>query len=242
MPAMNVTLSSLRPRRFWPSLVLVAAVGLLAPLAHAGILEVTVLGANGQPVPDAVVQLRRAAGIQPLLRADTAVIGQKDIRFDPFVTVVPVGGTVRFVNRDRFDHHVRSMPGGPLSTVPPVKDFEFRLGPARAGNEPSADLKMDAPGHISIGCHLHGSMRGHILVTTSPWYAVTDANGKAVIDGPEGASEMRLWHPEQLIEQPAQPVTVSGGRASIQAKLNFTPPRRRPARPQGGDPADPYRY
>jgi plastocyanin len=237
MGGMKSILHSLRARA--------AALSLLAATAWpaaAGTIEVTVLGANGQPVPDAVVQLRRAAGIQPVMRPETAVIGQKDIRFEPFVTVVPVGGAVRFVNRDRFDHHVRSMPGGPLSTVPPVKEFEYRLGPARGGVEPSAELKMDAPGHISIGCHLHGSMRGHILVTTSPWYAVTDANGKAVIDGPEGASEMRLWHPEQLLEQTMKPVTVGTGRSAVEARLNFTPPRRRPARPPAGDPADPYKY
>jgi plastocyanin len=231
------------PRRSALATLALAGAGLLATRpARAGTLEVLVLGANGQPVPDAVVQLRRAAGIQPVMRAETAVIGQKDIRFDPFVTVVPLGGTVRFVNRDRFDHHVRSMPGGPLSTVPPVKEFEFRLGPARGGVEPSAEIRMDAPGHISIGCHLHSSMRGHILVTTSPWYAVTDASGKAVIDGPEGASELRLWHPEQLLEQPMQQVAVGSSRSSVEARLNFNPPRRRPARPPGGDPADPYRY
>jgi len=36
------------------------------------------------------------------------VIALKDIRFVPYVSVVPVGASVRFVNKDGFDHHVRS--------------------------------------------------------------------------------------------------------------------------------------
>jgi hypothetical protein len=78
-------------------------------------------------------------------------------------------------------------------------------------------------------------MRGHVLVSSSPWYAVTDAAGKAVVDNlPEGQAEMKLWHPDQLIDQP--PVRVQVGAASpIEGKLNFTP-RVRPA-PRSGTTA-----
>jgi plastocyanin len=169
--------------------------------AAAGPVQVTVKSADGKPVADTVVVVQPTAPWQPQPLPAPAVITQKDIKFMPYVSVVPMGGTVRFVNRDGYDHHVRSLPGGPLGTVAPAKQFEIRMPAAAGGKEASHDLKMDVPGVIALGCHLHGSMRGHVFVSLTPWYAVTDANGRATVDGvPEGQADVRLWHPDQLTD------------------------------------------
>jgi len=209
----------------------------LAAAVHAGPVQVTVTSADGKPVPDTVVLVQPAAPWQPQPLPAPVVIAQKDIKFVPYVSVVPVGGTVRFVNKDGFDHHVRSLPGGPLGTIAPAKQFEIRMPAATANHESSNDLKLDLPGVIALGCHLHGSMRGHVFVSTTPWYAVTDANGKATIAGvPEGQAELKLWHPEQLTDQPDMRIQVAaaGTAVAADAKLNFTPkPRTKaPARQQ----------
>jgi len=204
--------------------------------AHAAELQVYVTTPDGRPAPDVVVALLPPAGTPAALPQPTepVVIAQKDIRFQPYVTAVPLGTTVRFVNRDRFDHHVKSMAGGPLGSIAPAKEFEFRLAAARGSTTPSAELKMDAAGSIGLGCHLHGSMRGHLYVSPTPWVAVTDAAGRAVLPGvPEGAADLRLWHPDQLVAQANVPTTVSGA-STAQAKLNFAP-RRRPAPPPKGE-------
>jgi len=194
----------------------------------AGTLQVTITGADGKPAADTVVLVQPSAPSPVQPPAEPVVIGQKDIRFQPYVSVVQVGGTVRFVNRDTFDHHVRSQAGGPLGSVPPAKEFEFRLARARGGVETSADLKLDVPGTVLLGCHLHNSMRGHLYVSSSPWYAVTDDKGRAKIDGvPDGAAEVRLWHPDQLVDQPLLKVQVAG-TASADSRLNFTPRKRPP--------------
>ena len=219
-----------------PALLVVLA-GALPTIARAGTVTVTVNGANGRPAPDTVVMVRRAASFQTFERSAPAVIVQKDIRFSPYVTVVPRGGTVRFLNEDGYAHHVRSMPTGPLGSVAPAANFEFRLAAARGANRPSADLVLDTPGAIALGCHLHGSMRAHILVTSTPWYAVTDAEGKATIDLPEGAGEVQLWHPDQITEQASRPVQVGSGTQALPLQLNFNPPRRRVDAPR-----DEYRY
>ena len=216
---------------------LLAACALAAAAAHAGPVQITVTSADGKPVADTVVLVQPAASWQPQPLPAPAVIAQKDIKFVPYVSVVPMGGTVRFVNKDGFDHHVRSLPGGPLGTVAPAKQFEIRMPAATAGHESTNDLKLDLPGVIALGCHLHGSMRGHVFVSTTPWYAVTDANGKATIAGvPEGQAELKLWHPEQLTDQPDMRIQVAAANAptSTDAKLNFTPrPRTKaPARQQ----------
>jgi hypothetical protein len=143
---------------------------------------------------------------------------------------VPVGGSVRFVNRDGFDHHVRSMAGGPLGSIAPAKQFDLRVGALQGDKTHSADVVLDQPGVIALGCHLHGSMRGHVFVSTTPWAAVSDAAGRVRLEGvPDGAAELRVWHPEQLTEQPPQALQV-GAESTAQAKLNFTPRVRAVAR------------
>jgi plastocyanin len=219
---------------------LAAAFALAAASTQAARLQISVSTPDGKPASDVAVLLTPTAawGSQPL--PEPAVIAQQNIRFQPFITVVPVGGTVRFVNKDRYDHHVRSQPGGPLGNIAPAKQFEFRMAGTAAGKEGTpAELKMDVPGSVALGCHLHGSMRGHVLVSTTPWYAVTDDKGQAVIDGvPDGQAELKVWHPDQLTEQAMTRVQV-GSQASAEAKLNFAP-RRRPG--AGAGAGDTQRY
>jgi plastocyanin len=216
-----------------PTLAIVAwlAAGATAPAA-AATLHVTVTGADGRPAADTVVMVQPAPGGAATTAAApapaTVSIEQRDFRFMPYVAVVAPGGAVRFVNKDPFDHHIRTLPGGPLSNIAPVKSFEFRLAAGGKSGDASEPVKLDLPGSILLGCHLHGSMRGHVLVAGTPWFAVTDDRGRAKIDAlPEGSVEMKLWHPDQLGEQPVQRLQL-GPALGTEAKLNFTP-RRRPA-------------
>jgi len=205
---------------------------LAGPAAQAGQLQVTITTPDGKPAENVAVLVQPTAAWSPQALPEPVVIAQQNIRFMPFMTVVPVGATVRFVNRDRYDHHVRSQPGGPLGNVAPAKQFEFRLGPATGGKESApADLKLDVPGSIVLGCHLHGSMRGHIFISNTPWYAVTDDKGNATIANvPEGQVEVKLWHPDQLTEQTGMRAQVTAGTTFSEGKLNFAPRRRPPAR------------
>lgn len=209
--------------------LLAAALALSCFVARAGTVQVTVTGADGKPAANVVVQVRPSTPSTPRPAPPPAVVTQQDLRYEPFVTVVPQGGSVRFVNRDAYDHHVRSLAGGPLGSVAPAKQIDIRMGPAKGGKDTSADVVLDQAGAIVLGCHLHGSMRGHIFVAESPWSAVSDAAGRVRIDGvPGGAAELRLWHPDQLTEQPTRALLV-GAASSAETKLNFTP-RTRTAR------------
>jgi plastocyanin len=204
----------------------------LTASAFASTLQMTITNADGKPAPDTVVLVQPTAGwpAQPL--PATAVIEQREIRFVPYVTVVPVGGSVRFTNLDSYDHHVRSQPGGPLGSIAPAKEFEFRLPPKRKGNNVSPDLKLDVAGTVVIGCHLHNSMRGHLFISTTPWYAVSDEQGKVTIEGiPEGQVDIKLWHPDQVVEQTGQRLQMAANATAV-GKLNFTPRRRPPPKPK----------
>ena len=217
---------------------------LCASAAHAGSLQLLVTDKDGKPVPDVVVLVESASKTAPQPAAMPVVITQENSRFVPFLTVVPVGSVLRFLNRDSYDHHVRSTPSGPLGSTPPVKNFELRLdglegavivdeykpqsAPRKRSGVSAADVKVDVAGAIGLGCHIHGSMRGQVYVSGTPWFAKTDANGAAVIDGiPDGAAELSLWHPDQLQEQTNQRVQVSSTPLKATLQLNFTPRRRR---------------
>jgi len=245
-----MTLNRFTPARTTMALLLAG----LAATAQAGTLDVSVLDRDGQPAADVVVlvQVPNQPNAKPA--AAPVVIAQQDLRFQPFLTVVPIGSTLRFVNKDSYDHHVRSTPSGPLSSMPAVEYFELRLdgtgAPASSGgssyggyddynNKPaapakkksgtsSADVKADHAGPIGLGCHIHGSMRGQVYVSATPWFAKTDAKGVAHIEGvPDGAAEVVVWHPDQLQDQAAVKVQVSAAPAKVDAPLNFTPKRRR---------------
>ncbi|MBI5258042.1 MAG: plastocyanin [Burkholderiales bacterium] len=222
------------------ALLALACATLLPSLAAAAQLQITVTTADGKPAPDVAVLVQPTAAwpAQPL--PEPALIAQQNIRFVPFVTVVPVGGTVRFVNRDRYDHHVRSQPGGPLGNVAPAQQFEFRMAAAKADKPGApADLKLDVPGTIALGCHLHGSMRGHVLVSATPWFAVTDDKGVATVANlPDGQVELKLWHPDQLTDQAGTRLQAAGSM-NAEAKLNFNP-RRRPG--PGTPPGPQYNF
>ena len=209
----------------------------LAGTALASQVTVQVSTPEGRPAADVVVTVQPTTPWAPVALPAAVTVAQRNLRFEPFVTAVPVGATVRFTNEDRYDHHVRSQPGGPLGNVAPAKNFEFRIEGARPGKLSSAEVVLDAPGAIVLGCHIHGSMRAHVFVSPTPWVAVTDANGRAVIDGlPQGAADLRLWHPEQLVEQPGQRLSIAATPLRAEARLNFRPPTRRqaPAAPAYG--------
>jgi plastocyanin len=210
--------------------LLLLAAATAACEVRAATVQMTVLNADGKPAPDTVVLVQPTASWPARVMPATATIEQRGSRFMPYVTVVPVGASVRFVNQDPYDHHVRSQPGGPLGSIAPATQFEYRLAPSKKGIDTSPDLKLDVPGTILVGCHIHGSMRGHIFVVGTPWFAVADDQGRVKIEGvPDGQAEVRLWHPDQLVEQASMRVQVSGTVAQ-DGKLNFTPRRRPPPR------------
>jgi plastocyanin len=232
----------------------VALILAAAGAARAGTLDVHVLASDGQPAADVVVlvQVPNQPNAKPA--AAPVVITQENLRFQPFLTVVPLGSTLRFVNKDSYDHHVRSVPSGPLGSMPAVEYVELRLDGAGtpATSSPSsyggyddyntkaaapakkksgastADVKADHAGPIGLGCHIHGSMRGQVYVSATPWFGKTDAKGTVRIEGvPDGAAEVVVWHPDQLQDQPPMKVQVGAAPAKVDASLNFTPKRRR---------------
>jgi plastocyanin len=165
---------------------LLAAVLALAPLtARAADLKVTVRGANGKPVADAVVMVRttRSAG-EPARFPWPLVMEQQGMQFHPFVLIVPVGAEVAFPNRDKVRHHVYSFS--------PAKTFELKL----YSRDETRRVRFERPGVVAVGCNIHDDMAAYIRVVDTPYAGKTDASGVATIRNlPAGAATLAVWHP-----------------------------------------------
>ena len=79
-----------------------------------------------------------------------------------------------------------------------------------------------------LGCHLHGSMRGHLFVSEHALGRRHRRQRPRVIaDVPDGGAELRTWSPDQLIVQPPVDKQIAGAAMNLDATLNFTPPKAR---------------
>jgi len=208
------------------------ALSLLSAGAQAAELTVTVLDRSGKPLPEAVVIVDSSMqGLRPAPPAEV-VIAQEKMRFVPAVTVVPLGTRISFSNLDGWDHHVIAGLMGPGGVyLDPGQNLQMRLAGRVAGKPPSSESRSFAqPGPYLLGCHLHGSMRGQLFVSDSPWAKLTGEDGRVRLSElPEGPARVRVWHADQLIDVPPQATQIAAGGASLTLSTQIVARARRPA-------------
>ena len=214
--------------------VLAAALSLLCGWSAAGTLAVAVVDKEGKPVIDAVVVITPAnKGVLPKKPLPGQVtIAQEKMQFIPAVSLVSVGTKVRFVNNDPWDHHVRSSPAGMGQFNATNAGFELRLeGKSEGKPAKSSDITLDKAGVLGatlMGCFIHGSMRGYVYASESPWAAKTSAEGFATFeDLPDGVAQVKVWQADQLIDVPVQTATVGPALAKNIVQLSVVPRKRR---------------
>ena len=198
-----------------PSILAALAAFLTAAAAHAADLTVVVRTADGQPVRDAVVTVKAPGGAGPVTFPWPYAVAQKDIRFNPFVLIVPVGAEVAFPNQDAVRHHVYSFS--------PVKKFELKL----YGREEARTVRFDKPGIVPLGCNIHDRMLAYVVVVDTPFAAKTGPDGTAVLKGlPALAGSAVVWHPFMIAPKNQQTVPVSAsGRQAVTVALRPAPPQ-----------------
>ena len=199
-----------------------------APIARAASLQAQVKDAAGRPLADTVVFAISGANIDIRPGKAPVAVEQIDREFVPYVTVIQVGTTVTFPNRDPILHHVYSFS--------PAKQFEIKL---YTGKSPT-EIVFDKPGVVTLGCNIHDWMIGYIAVVPTPFFAKTDANGVARLrDMPVGAYDVHAWHPHQKAALAADRVTLDSPSASPVISLTIdAPPRKAKYKP----PLDRLKY
>ncbi len=131
-----------------------------------------------------------------------AKMDQNQCSFTPRVVIVPVGGTVEFLNSDRLLHNVRSAG----KENPP---FNRAQPHAR-----SISFSFKQPEILRIDCDLHSWMRGWVVVAEHPFYAVTNEQGEFVLENvPRGKYTLQVW--QETLGTVTQQVVVGDKGASI---------------------------
>lgn len=113
----------------------------------------------------------------------TAVIEQRNSRFEPDLVVIPVGSTVQFPNFDPIFHNVFS-----LSSSQP-----FDLG--FYARSQSRSVKFNHAGIVQVYCHIHSQMYAGIVVTDSPYSIKPGTDGSfSFTNVPAGHYRLSAWH------------------------------------------------
>lgn len=160
------------------------ALALFLPwIADAATLTLNLRDERGNPAEDAVVYLMSPATHKLPLKQPSARIDQINKTFVPLVSVVQTGTRITFPNKDNIRHHVYSFSK--------AKKFEIKL----YADTPAKPILFDREGYVAMGCNIHDSMIAHLLVVDTPYFAVADRNGRAVIaDVPPGSYSLIAWH------------------------------------------------
>jgi plastocyanin len=174
--------------------------------ASAGSISGKVSGVSGE----SVVYVDTVQGKTFPAPSEHPVIDQKGLLFQPHITVVQAGTTVDFLNSDKVAHNVfwpslmqgtKKLPGKNLGTWPQGEKRSF---------------KFDQPGVAALLCNVHPEMSGYVVVSPTPYHAVTDKSGSYKIENvPDGQYSVVAWH--EGAKSQSKAVAVAGD-----SKADFT--------------------
>jgi plastocyanin len=157
-----------------------------------------------------LMPLGAAAATPPSISAGHPApqIAQINKSFDPHVLVIQVGTPVQFPNRDPFLHNVFSLFDGK----------RFDLGFYEAGS--SKTVHFDRPGVSFLFCNIHPEMSGAVVAVDTPYFGVSDRNGRVVIqEVPDGRYQLNVWYERSLPEDlkaAGRAVTISDASRALE--------------------------
>jgi len=164
--------------------------------------ESLVVGPGGG-LQNVVVTIPRARIEKKASPSKSLVLDNRNCAFVPHVQIALAGSEILLLNSDPILHDVHARLGS--ETL-----FNVGLPTWR-----QVKKRLTRTGIVTIECDvLHTWMSAHIVVTSSPYFAVTDERGEFVIDRvPDGTYEIQVWH-EKLGNQ-SKRVTVAGNRTPL---------------------------
>jgi plastocyanin len=171
----------------------------------AGDLVVT----DAREIRNVVVWLENPPpGAPAVAPAESPQMDQKECVFTPRVVLVPARGTVDFLNSDRLLHNLHSAPrDNPM----------FNRAQPKGRTIPITFAK---PEIIRVDCDLHSWMRGWVVVTDHPFYAVSDEKGRIrLANVPPGHYTLQIWH--ERLGRSSQKITVGDGAALVTIELGL---------------------
>jgi high-affinity iron transporter len=134
----------------------------------------------------------------PPTAAEVSLINQQGLQFVPRIQAVGMGRTIRFANQDGETHNVH--------VVTPGFNFNQSMAPGQ-----SRDYEPEKPGLFKLTCDVHIHMRGYVIVSPTPWFAVCTPAGNYRLDGvPDGRYTLVAWH--EMGDAERREISVEGGK------------------------------
>ena len=134
-----------------------------------------------------------------------AVVDQNKMTFVPHVIAVLKGTTVDFLNSDPVGHNVY------WPSISGNKKLAHNLGTWPKGEKKS--FQFNDLGVASLLCNVHPEMSGYIVVSPTPYFAVTDKSGNYEIkDVPAGKYTLKTWSEDGKVT--TQAIEVGSGTAT----------------------------
>jgi plastocyanin len=172
---------------------------MMAVGAQAGTIHGKVSGAKGE----SVVYIDAIPGKTFPAPSQHALMDQKGLMFVPHIVAVEKGTTVDFKNDDSVEHNVF------WPAISGNKSLGHNMGTWPRGQQRS--FKFDNPGIVPLLCNVHPDMAGYIIVSPTPYFAVTDKTGAYKIENvPNGTYKLTAWNEAGKGKTESTQVTVSG--------------------------------
>jgi len=138
---------------------------------------------------------------------DPVVVDQRKMAFVPHVVAAQQGTTVEFLNSDSVGHNVY------WPSISGNKKLAHNLGTWPKGEK--KPFQFNDVGVASLLCNVHPEMSGYVVVTPTPYFAVTDKDGNFEIKNiPAGKYTLKTWSEDG--KPTTQAVDVSGATASVE--------------------------
>lgn len=167
----------------------------------AGTLTGKVSGGKGA----AVVYIEAIAGKTFPPASEKLVIDQKGLMFQPHVAATSVGSTVDFLNSDTVAHNIF------WPSIGGNRKLAHNLGTWPSGEKRS--FKFDHPGVVTMLCNVHSEMSGFLVVSPTPYFAVSGEDGHYSIPNvPDGEYTVSVWR--EGLKPQTKPVKVAGDTAT----------------------------
>jgi len=136
------------------------------------------------------------------------VMDQAKMTFVPHVMVVQVGTTVEFLNSDPVGHNVY------WPSISGNKKLAHNMGTWPKGEKKG--FQFNDVGVAPLLCNVHPEMSGYIVVSPTPYFALTDKNGDFEIKNvPAGKYTLKTWSEEGKVTTQ----TVEVGSGTVTADL-----------------------
>jgi len=138
---------------------------------------------------------------------EPVVIDQRKMAFLPHVVTVQQGTTVEFLNSDPVGHNVY------WPSISGNKKLAHNLGTWPKGEK--KPFQFNDVGVASLLCNVHPEMSGYVVVSPTPYFAVTDKDGNFEIKNiPAGKYTLKTWSEDG--KPTTQAVDVSGATATVE--------------------------